>query len=188
MKLQEVRLNQDPEEEISYVIFCDIDGVLADFKSQMTKVFHSMNNDNTQEYSDEQYAKDPKFRSQMWKLITAYQKKHGQILWRHLELMPDAMQLWNYIKNKNPQILSATGNETYGAPEQKRAWITEHFGSSIRINLVKSAPDKAEYAAPNHILIDDQLRAIQPFQAAGGIGIHHTGAANTIVQLKKLGI
>jgi hypothetical protein len=47
---------------------------------------------------------------------------------------------------------------------------------------------KAEYAEPNAILIDDQPKSIDPFIAAGGIGILHTSAANTIKELKKLGL
>ncbi len=102
--------------------------------------------------------------------------------------MPDAHELWNFIGPKGAQILTATGDPKYGSGEQKRAWVTEHFGSSVRMNLVRSAPDKAEYAGPHRILIDDQARATKPFEAAGGIGIVHTSAASTIEQLKKLGV
>ena len=44
------------------------------------------------------------------------------------------------------------------------------------------------YAAPNHILIDDRESNIDQWRAAGGIGILHTSASNTIQQLKKLGL
>jgi 5'(3')-deoxyribonucleotidase len=190
MKLNELSMEQEPQEK-SYAIFCDLDGVLADFKSELSqKVFKDTSNDlgGTGDYSDERYANDPKFRSHMWKAVAHYQKKHGFVVWRDLELLPDAMQLWNHIKRHNPQILTATGDEKYRAAEQKREWVTKHFGSAIRINFVKAAPLKVQFAGPNRILIDDQLRAIDPWVAGGGIGIHHTNAAHTISELKKLGI
>ena len=58
----------------------------------------------------------------------------------------------------------------------------------VVVNLVRKSNDKAAYAAPNHILIDDRSKSIQPWVAAGGIGILHTNAANTIRQLKEVGI
>lgn len=190
MRLNELSMEQEPQEK-SYKIFCDLDGVLADFKSEMSnKVFKDTKDElgGDGDYSDERYVNDPKFRSHMWKAVAAYQHKHGPVIWLHLELLPDAMQLWNYIKPHNPQILTATGDEKYRALEQKRQWVTKHLGSAVRINHVRAAPLKVQFAKPDHILIDDQMRAIEPWVAGGGIGIHHTSAANTIAQLKKLGI
>lgn len=190
MRLDELTMEQDPQ-ETSYTIFCDLDGVLANFKKELThRVFKEtqaeMGGDG--EYSDERFAADPNFRAYMWKAVSLYQKKHGFILWKELELIPDAMELWNYLKRHNPQILTATGDAKYQAAEQKREWVTRHFGSAVRINFVKAAPLKVQFAKPNHILIDDQLRALDPWVAAGGIGIHHTSAQKTITELKKLGV
>ena len=38
----------------------------------------------------------------------------------------------------------------------------------------------------NNVLIDDRPKNIEAWEAAGGIGIIHTSAKNTIEQLKKL--
>lgn len=189
VKLTELKLEQEPEEQ-SYTIFCDIDGVLANFKKQMNHVFQSVQSElnGVGEYSDERFANDPKFRDYMWRSVAHYQKKHGFVVWRNLELNPDAMDLWNYIKRHNPVILSATGQDRYHSAEQKRAWITEHFGSAVRTIFVTAAAQKMQYAGKNHILIDDQLRALDPWVRAGGIGIHHTSAQHTIQELKKLGV
>lgn len=190
MRLDEITLEQDPQEQ-SYTIFCDLDGVLADFKSELSnKIFKDTANELGEdgEYSEARYASDPKFRNHMWKAVALYQKKHGFVVWNGLELLPDSMELWNYLKTRNPQILTATGDAKYRAAEQKREWVTKHFGSAVRMNFVKAAPLKAQFAKPNHILIDDQLRAIDPWIAAGGIGIHHISAVKTITELKKLGV
>lgn len=190
MRLDELNMEHDPQEK-SYTIFCDLDGVLADFKRELSeKVFKDtqaeLGGDNA--YSEQRYAADPKFRSYMWKAVALYQKRHGPVVWRDLELMPDAMELWNYLKRHNPQILTATGDAKYQALPQKREWVTKHLGSSVRVNHVKAAPLKVGFAGQNRILIDDQARAIDPWVSAGGIGILHTSAQKTISELKKLGV
>ena len=58
-----------------------------------------------------------------------------------------------------------------------------------RINLVKRE-DKQKYAVTDgvqNILIDDYLKNIREWEAAGGIGIWHTDASKTINTLKKHG-
>lgn len=175
------------EPEMQYTIFCDLDGVLADFKKAITKVAKDVN-DPSFVYDEEKYSKDSKYRNQMWKDVKTYQQKYGYVLWRELDTMPDAYVLWDYIKPYHPQILTATGQSQYKAVEQKRGWVTEHFGSNIRVNVVETAKDKHQYAGPNRILIDDQRRATDPWIAAGGIGIVHTSAASTIQKLKELGL
>ena len=42
------------------------------------------------------------------------------------------------------------------------------------------------YAQKKNVLIDDRPKNIEAWEAAGGIGILHTSAADTIDQLKKL--
>ena len=58
------------------------------------------------------------------------------------------------------------------------------------INLVQRR-DKQDYETDDRgqpaILIDDHMKNIKEWQAAGGIGIHHTTATNTISRLKKMG-
>ena len=54
--------------------------------------------------------------------------------------------------------------------------------------VVDGGKEKYQYAAPNHILIDDRLVSIEPWVNAGGIGILHTSAVDTIEQLKELGL
>lgn len=176
-----------PSDEMQYTLYVDLDGVLADFEKGVTKAIRETMDPNFV-YDEKKFQTDPKFRDFMWKTVAEYQKQHGFILWRNLDTMPDAYQLWDYVKKYNPQILSATGPARYHAAEQKRGWVTEHFGSNIRINTTESAALKASYADQTRILIDDKMKAISPWVAAGGIGILHTSAANTIKQLKDLGL
>jgi hypothetical protein len=102
--------------------------------------------------------------------------------------MKDAKQLGGYVEKYNPEILTAAGNPAYGAEEQKRRWVPWVIGSDIKVNVTRKSADKAQYATPNSILIDDQEKSIKPWIAAGGIGILHKSAASTIEELKKLGL
>lgn len=184
MKLQElVMVNEDQQ----YNLFVDLDGVLADFEHGIQQALKTVYGPDT-EYSEQQYENDSKYRNQMWKAVKQYQNKHDHELWYELPLLNDANQLWNFVKQYNPEILTATGNPEYGSDQQKRKWVAKHFGNDVQVNLVRKAAEKKQHAAESHILIDDKEKAIQPWREAGGIGILHTSAADTIAQLKKLGL
>ena len=160
-------------------LYVDMDGVIADFVKGITKILDH-------KYDERRYKSDPRYRKQMWKAVADYSAKGGK-LWLELPVMHDAMVLWNYIKDHNPEILSATGKPGYGADPQKREWIKTKIDADVKVNLVRQAKEKATYAREGDILIDDQPKAIDPWVAAGGTGILHTSAAKTIEQLKKLG-
>lgn len=163
----------------SYVLFVDLDGVLADFVAGVSKL--------VPDYDEKKYQQDPKYRHKMWKAVADYTKEGGK-LWAELDLMPDAMVLWDYVsKYPDTEILTATGDPEYGAAEQKREWVLKHLGN-VKVNIVRQSKEKARWAEQNHILIDDMQKSIGPWEEAGGIGILHTSAANTINELKKLGL
>lgn len=172
--------------EVTFEIFVDLDGVLAAFSKGMSKAVYEVYGEVIAHNEDE-YERNKEYQKKMWKACWEYQSRGGE-LWYELDLMPDAMDLWNYIKHHNPQILSATGHKKFGAEGQKRRWVPEKFGDGIVVNLTFSASEKAIYAAPNRILIDDKLKAINPWEEAGGIGVHHTSAVDSIRKLKALGI
>lgn len=163
-----------------YRIYLDLDGVLADFHRKMGEVLG-------EPYSEERYESDPKYRKQMWKALKDYQKKGGE-WWYDLDLMPDALTLWNYVKKHDVEILSAAGDSKYKAEGQKVRWVREKLDPNLKVNVVRSAADKQRMAGEHYILIDDKEKALGPWRAAGGIGILHTSAANTINQLKQLGL
>lgn len=178
MLLEEIQPKEGTPQE--YDIYVDMDGVLADFVDGVNRLLDV-------EYSDEEYQTNPEYRTKMWKAVGRYSKEGGQ-LWAELKPMSDAKELWSYVEKHNPEILTAAGNPEFGAEAQKRQWVPWVMGSDIKVNVVRKSADKAQFATPNSILIDDQEKSIKPWVAAGGIGILHTSAANTINELKKLGI
>ena len=158
-------------------IYCDMDGVLCDFKSAAIKTT-GMSIDKWMENDD---------NNDKWKPII--DKKN---FWHTLPWQPGGQQLWSYINNYEPHILSAYVEHASdpNCIPGKRSWAQSHLGlPTSRINLVKRK-EKQNYAKLNGepaLLIDDYIKNINQFKARGGYGILHTSTANTILQLKKLG-
>ena len=151
-----------------YKIYCDMDGVLVDFD----KGYYNLTG------TEASFDTDPK---QFWDPIT----KAGAAFWIKLPWMPDGKQLWDYIKQYNPDLLSAPSREE-SSKMGKRIWVKRELpGAKL---ILRSADRKQEFATPNSILIDDRADNIQRWKDAGGIGIVHTSAADTIQQLKDLGL
>jgi len=177
MKLEQVSTTINPTD---YKIFCDLDGVLVDFDTTTEKItgvdVHAAMHDK-------------KLKRIFWQRLSAYSEQGKNKTWEIMNPMHDAQELWNYIKKYNPTILSATGKvpSEQIVTAEKHVWIKKHLGNVPTI-LVQTGADKAKYATPTGILIDDKYKALNPWIAAGGIGVLHTSAANTIKQLKELGL
>ena len=156
----------------SPTIYCDMDGVLADFvKFTSTYLGHP-------------------FKDEYWKDLP-------DDLFYQLPLMPDAKKLWGFISKYNPFILTAIPRSGRGpiskrAASDKKMWMKKHFGvpenriyAVTRVNKSQFAKDGRD-GRPN-LLIDDHSKNIKAFQSAGGLGIIHTSASKTIAEMKKLG-
>lgn len=102
-----------------------------------------------------------------------------------LPLMADAEQLFAAARRLNSSILTGLARGTR-AEAQKRAWDRRYFPDVPVICCWSAA--KHEHARPGEILVDDQLRAAEKWQAAGGRLVHHTSAAATIAALASLGV
>jgi hypothetical protein len=112
-------------------------------------------------------------------------QKAGAEFWIKLQWMPDGKQLWEFIKPFNPQLLSAPSRDE-SSKIGKFVWVKRNVpGTKL---ILRQAERKQEFATPNSILIDDRADNIQRWKDAGGIGIHHTSASDTIQQLKDLGL
>ena len=158
------------EEETQYTIYCDMDSVLVDFD----RGYQELTGMTTQQA-------DAMGPDTFWEPLI----KAGAKWWITLNWMSDGKQLWNYIKKYNPILLSAPSREE-SSKLGKRVWVKRELpGTKL---ILRYAPQKQEYASPTSILIDDREKNIDQWEAAGGIGILHTSAANTIEQLKQLGL
>jgi hypothetical protein len=158
------------EEETQYIIYCDMDGVLVDFD----RGYQELTGMTTQQA-------DAMGGDTFWEPLT----KAGAKWWITLNWMPDGKQLWNYIKKYTPILLSAPSKQE-SSRLGKRVWVKREL-PDVKL-ILRPASQKQQYASPTSILIDDREKNIDQWEAAGGIGILHTSAANTIEQLKQLGL
>ena len=153
-------------------IYCDMDGVVADFTTFTAQHLGT------------------KFKDELWSDLP-------DDMFLKLPPMKYAHILWGYIKQFDPYMLTAVPRESRG-PIAKRAWkdktrwMKKNFRlpeSRMRIVLRKH---KRKFAVdgrdkrPN-VLIDDHAGNIREWEAANGIGVHHIDAQSTINKLKKIG-
>jgi hypothetical protein len=158
------------EEKTEYTIYCDMDGVLVDFDlgyQELTGITSQQADANGVEA--------------FWSPLS----KAGAKFWITLKWMSDGKQLWSYIKKYDPILLSAPSREE-SSRLGKRVWVKREL-PGVKL-ILKSASQKQQYASPTSILIDDRQKNIDQWNAAGGVGILHTSTANTINQLKQLGL
>jgi len=169
----------------------DLDGVLCNFVKGFNDLLDEEQYDSIAEY-EEIHGKNS-----IWEIIDP----EGVDFWKNLEWMPDGKKLWTYVKPYNPTILSAPSRQIeskIGKTEWLRNNIPElpnhHVqtkgkhgwdgSSKIILNSMKHL-----YAdGPESILIDDTPKKIDAWREKGGTGILHTSAADSIAELKKLGI
>jgi len=158
-----------------YHIYVDLDGVLADLESYIEKIIgHPLRKIGSEwENADA-----------IWKKL----REMDEPDFSKLELLPDAMILWDYVKKYNPNVLTATGQPAEKNDKQKRQWIEDNLTGYNDVFTVVASRNKSKWAWPDAILIDDREKSIIPWREKGGIGILHTSADETIDELKKLGL
>ena len=154
-----------------YKIYCDMDGVLVDFEKGYA------------ELTDTLPSKSFNGKAEFWEPIN----QAGAAWWARLDWMPDGKNLWDYIKKHKPYILSAPSWDP-SSKVGKEAWCQIHIPNQYKKLYLYSRKNKQLFSEPDHILIDDMEQTINEWNAKGGIGILHTSAANTIAELKKLGL
>lgn len=149
----------------------DLDGVLADFYGAAERILGCPYRSLTS--------------AQVWGRLDQQDS-----FFRHLPLLGDAMALWAGVQGRgNIRILTAlplpTGRLS-SAPGDKLAWVRQHISAEAPVILVSSGRQKAKLAVQGDILIDDLPRNIDAWVAAGGTGILHRSAQDSLNQLNAL--
>jgi len=151
-----------------FILYIDMDGVLVDFD----KGFRQFGKGGPLDFM-EKYGK-PSF----WKLMN--QHPH---FFLNLDWMPDGKELWNYVKQYDPIILTTPAHSMKYCKEDKKKWVKRHLGENIKVIF---SSKKEKYANLTSILIDDRDQNIIPWKTSNGIGIKHISTNNTISKLKEL--
>lgn len=155
-------------------IFCDMDGVLADFDRGYDSMISSMNGETIDTVRQ-------KGCDVNWHLI-----KDTQDFFLRLPPTPDMQELWSYIKDMNPIVLTGVPKEMPElATANKRAWLDKHLGTDVRM-IACRAKDKCLHGRPRDILIDDWEKHKKKWVDMGGYWITHVSAEKTTQRLFTL--
>lgn len=167
-------------------IFCDLDGVLADFDTGLSikcKKTISQVKQMDQEL--------------VWKIMNKYPD-----IFAELPLMKEANYLWSSLLLYKPIILSGCPRSKISR-EAKVKWCEKHLGSNyLQIKTVSevdgnpgydyyiiltSTTKKPEFASNGSILIDDRKIIDKEWEESGGIFFHYDGsnAAKILTTIKK---
>lgn len=150
-------------------LYLDCDGVLADFDAGATAVLGMSPADYERRHG----------LGRFWTALA-----RAPAFFDGLPLMPDAMELYEAVRHRDPVILTGTPRGAWAAP-QKRAWAARHFpGVTI---ITTRAALKCEHCHPGDILVDDRDRYRHLWEAQGGVFVHHRDAATSIQDLERLG-
>ena len=128
-----------------------------------------------------------KSRGQLWWAVDDINRNVGPFF-ELLPKMPDADRLVDFVRANfvNHYILTACGYTPKDGADQKRRWFAREYGHDLHVKVVNGSGDKAAFATPTTILIDDRSKSIDPWVAAGGIGILHKDVDSTIARLLEI--
>lgn len=149
-------------------LFCDLDGVLVDFEGGFLRNFGFAHNSVSE--------------PEMWKYIMSHERH-----WHDMPMMHDGMVLWDFIKDKNPIILTgcpATGYDL--ADAGKREWCAKMLGPEVPVYTCRSKDKPKFMTAKGDILIDDLTKNQKRWEAEDGLFVLHRTAEDSIKQLKTI--
>jgi len=169
------------EDNRDYIIYFDVDDTLSNYTQNLATTF----------IKDPETGEDRKIKPQDTVENLDY--------WLNAPIIPGAKEMVDFAKNNfnKVEILSAvpelskankelTGRRFFDAPiDGKTEWVTKNIGS-LPMNWSKNGKEKALWATPNSVLIDDKPENIRAFEQAGGIGILIDTPQNVIIKLKDL--
>jgi hypothetical protein len=144
--------------------FVDLDGVFADLDAKLNEL----------SFDDSQYTITP----DDWRFISSLQP----FLFDELDLLPGAVELWQFLEPLGAVILTAVPSTFDNAAEQKRRWVVRHLHS---ISII-TCTEKHEYSSPSHVLIDDMIKHQSAWEDRGGIFIHHKDVKTTINSVRSI--
>jgi hypothetical protein len=150
-------------------IYLDCDGVLADFDRGATAVL----------------GVPPRVFEKRFGLKAFWARlEAAPDFFNGLDLLPDAMTLYDAVRDREPVILTGLPRGAWAEP-QKRRWAARHF-PGVEV-ITTSAALKREHCHPGDVLVDDNDRFRRLWEREGGVFVHHTDARTSIAELRRLG-
>jgi len=131
-----------------HIIFCDLDGVLADFEQGVKNRFKK----SPEELNSKM----------MWSIINKSTTFFETLPW-----MPKGRELWSKIQKYHPVILTGVPNGSNNAIQQKINWCKRELGEDIQV-ITCLTKEKPNYCLPASILIDDRTDNLKAWNDKGG--------------------
>ncbi|MFY7727971.1 MAG: hypothetical protein ACOVRN_00490 [Flavobacterium sp.] len=131
-----------------YVVFCDLDGVLADFEEGVKRKFSQ--------------PPDQLSAGLMWGVI-----HKSNTFFETLPWMPQGKALWARIQPYHPIILTGVTKNHESMTIQKRRWCARELGADVNV-ITCASKDKPKYCLTNAILIDDRPDNAKAWNEKGG--------------------
>lgn len=149
-------------------IYVDMDGVLADLDFFMWRMYNATH-DNQKHFME---------------TLPTFVDEHGFHVLREMAMSRVIEEF--YFKWRDEvdfEILTSRGNfhpDPQKVIDQKKEWLRLKFPNSfalIPFNASAGGQDKARWAAPNCVLLDDTSRNVVAFVNAGGHGVKYIDPA-----------
>lgn len=153
-------------------VFCDLDGVVADFATPATEALGI-------DFSKGFVVIDVSD----WRKL----QKQWPTFWVDLEPLPYAQELWRAIQPWHPSILTAAPDVWRSSSIGKEVWVKRYlpkFGYHPEQKFYCVRREEKQNFATTHgepnILIDDMSKNIREWEQAGGIGIQYKPSRSAI--------
>lgn len=130
------------------LLFCDLDGVLADFEAGVFNKFKKPINEI--------------HPGILWNVINKSSSFFETLPW-----MQKGQELWESIKQYDPIILTGVPPGSLTGAEQKRKWCAANLGEDVTVICCKTK-DKPKYSFIGSILIDDRSDNVAKWRENGG--------------------
>ena len=150
-------------------IFLDCDGVLADFDKGAEEILGLAPGAFEKRHGPGRF----------WKRLAG-----ADNFFENLEPLPDAYELFDAVRDRNPIILTGLPRGKWAEP-QKRRWAEKHFPGVPVITTLAAL--KHEHRHPGDVLVDDRDKHRHLWEENGGVFIHHKSARTSIAELKARG-
>ena len=150
-------------------IYLDCDGVLADFDKAALAILGATPAEFEAIHGPEEF----------WRRLA-----RADGFFEHLDPMPDAFELYEAVRAKDPIILTGLPQGDWAAP-QKRRWAARWFPGVPVITTMAAL--KHEHRHPGDVLVDDRSNHRDLWEQEGGVFILHKTARASIAELKARG-
>lgn len=165
------------------MIYLDMDGVLADFAGGVRSLC------GMEPLSQNDKHRDRSKDDEMWERIRTCDHFYNR-----LELLPGAVEMFDRICEwfgDRCEILTGVPKEERGiiqAADDKAEWVKRLLSEDVRVNIVNWREKVNFCKGDGYILIDDSKKIIQRWNEAGGMGVLHMSAEDTLDRLIQKGV